>query len=374
MENYKIFCFGGSGGNICTALLSIKAQTSRIFYFNTDKLQVESTPIVNKYVIGLNITKGNSCFNDIDLAKQAFDDDIEIFDNLTNESCLYIIVSGFGGGTGTGMSTKIANLLTKKQKDFIVIGTLPFHFEGMAKRKQALFGSSEIKKHTDKIIILESEDLNYLFTNLTLSEAFLRLDFYIIEVIKEILFEYKVNHITNKDLLSHNIELKKVLLKIKNFINSKNTFVATTSSKIILPDTNKKLLKALSIDSKLIYAISPRKFEEVIEYIYRLSGYETQLTSSTRDDGVDILVWTPPPVLGNRFLTIVQAKRYNQAKKVGSEEIRELIGSKIIFNADKAQIITTSDFSVPAKKTAISSNIDLIKFYELNNRINELIK
>lgn len=374
MENYKIFCFGGGGWNISNALLTSKVKTNSLFYFNTEKHFVDSISLTNKYEIGINITNGKGCSNDINLAKRAFDEDIEIFDNLTNDNCLYIIVAGFGGGTGTGMSIKITDLLVKKGKDFIVIGTLPFNFEGTPKREQALYGVNEIKKHTDKIIILESEDLKHLFVDLTLSEAFTRLDFYITEVLKEILFEFGLNRIINKDLLSHSSELEMVILKIKDFVSSKSNLISTVSSKIILIDTNRELLNALKVNSELIYAISPRKFEEIIEYIYRLSGYETKLTPSTRDDGADILVWTPPPVLGNRFLTVIQAKRYNQANKVGSQEIRELIGTKMIFNADKAQIITTSDFSIPAKKTAESSKIDLIKFHELNDKIYKLIK
>lgn len=374
MKNYKIFCFGGGGFNICYALMTCNVNASSLFYFNTEKRTLNSISITNKYQIGINTTNGNGCSNDINLAKSAFDEDFEVFDNLTNDNCLYIIVAGFGGGTGTGLSVKISELLVNKRKDFIIIGTLPFYFEGRLKREQALFGFDEIKKYTDKIITLESEDLKHLFVDLTLSEAFSRLDYYITEVLKEILFEFGLNRIKNNELLTHRTDLEIVILRIKEFVSSKSNLISTVSSKFILTDTNKELLSALSVNKELIYAISPRKFEEIIEYIYRLSGFETKLTPSTRDNGADILVWTPPPVLGNRFLTVIQAKRYEQKNKVGSQEIRELIGTKMIFNADKAQIITTSDFSTPAKLTAESSNIDLIKFYELNDKINKLIK
>lgn len=88
-----------------------------------------------------------------------------------------------------------------------------------------------------------------------------------------------------------------------------------------------------------------------------------------------MLVWTPPPVLGNRFLTIIQAKRFDINHKVGSPIIRDLQGATINFNADRGQIITTSDFSKPAIKTAERSpkKIDLIRFFELVNKLNEYL-
>lgn len=374
MEHYKIFSFGGAGGNISTTIFLNKIDNNKIFYFNTDKQSIESSPIKNKFTIGFNITQGRGSGSNLNIAKQAFDEDKKLFSKLTDENCLYIIIGGFGGGTGTGMSAKMSEFLKNKRKKFIVIGTLPFLFEGKKRINQALDGIKEISQNTNNLILLKNDDLRQLFGNMTLSEAFTRADNYVVEVLKEILFELNRNEIINKIILSHSSDLEEVILKVKDFVRGDNNLIATLSSKIILADTNKELLKALTIDSDLVYAISPRKFEEIIEYIYRLSGFETKLTPSSRDDGADILVWTPPPVLGNRFLTVIQAKRYSKLNKVGSKEIRELIGTKMIFNADKAQIITTSDFSKPAKKTAQTNKIDLVKFYELNEKINLLIK
>lgn len=372
MNNFKIFCFGNAGSNIANALLLNQFDQENIFSFNTDLQSLDRSPLKNKFQIGKNLTVGLGCGANPNIGRQAFDEDLEIFKRLTKSNCIYIIVGGLGGGTFTGMSGKIAELLTAQNKNFIVITTLPFQYEGKKREIQATDAIKEINQYTDKLILIKNNDLRSVFGNLKMADAFRQCDNTVCEVIKEILFEIDSTEIKNKKIpLSQNLE--DLIIQIKVYIKNNEYLISTISSKIIIADTNKELLKALTIDSSLIYKISHRKFEELIEYIYRLSGYKTQLTQPSRDDGADLLVWTPPPFLGNPFLTVIQAKRYNKQKKVGSQEIRELIGTKIIFDADKAQIITTSDFSSPAIKTAKSNKIDLLKFYELNDTIKKII-
>jgi|GEM_PF-2285473 len=374
MLNYKILCIGGAGENIVNALLINRFDQDKLFFLNTDSQSIDRNPIRNKFLIGQNAILGNAIVPNPKVGMEVFQEDKTLFDTLTKENCIYIIAGGFGGEIFTGIIGQLSEFLTTKKKKFIIVGTLPFAFEGKKRNAASIDGVREINHYTDKLILLKNDDLRKLFGNLTLGEAFRKSDNAIVEVIKEILFEIDSSEIINKKSLPLNANLEDLILRIKLFIKESEYIISTSSSKIIVANTNKELLKALTIDPNLVHKISPRKFEELIEYIYMLSGYKTELTKATRDNGADILVWTPPPVMGDNFLTVIQAKRYAKQKKVGSSEIRELIGTKMIFKADKAQIITTSDFSSPAIKTAKSNKIDLLKFYELNDTIIKLIK
>jgi restriction system protein len=168
-------------------------------------------------------------------------------------------------------------------------------------------------------------------------------------------------------------KLAELIQEIKAFVMEHQYLISTASSKIIVPNTNMELLKALSVNPELVYTISPRKFEQLCAYIYELSGHETKLTPRTRDDGADIIVWTPPPVFGNAFTTVVQTKKYGKQRKVGAAEIRDLVGTQMLFEAQKAQMITTSDYAKPAINTAKKTKIDLVRFYDLNDRIKAAI-
>ena len=377
MRKFKIFTFGGAGGNIASRLLNTRVvfnvhENNLVYHFNTDKQSFNYHPLLeNKYAIG-KIGLGSD--NNIEVAKRAFDEDKTLFDRLTNEDFFYVLVGALSGGTGGGFLIKMTELLQQKQKKFIIIGSLPFHFEGAQKLTLAKYVVNTLQSMTDNIIVLPYENLvQELFGKLHISEAFRSADYYTIEVIGSIIGgiyttdEQISNFVLNDKSIFANIS------KVKKYF-SENNLVNTKKSKIIIPNINHELLKALTVDYELIYKISPRKFEEIIEYIYRMGGYETVLNKHTRDNGVDIIVYTPPPILGNKFITVVQAKRYDKNNKVGASTVRDLLGTKFIFNADKAQIITTSDFTKPAQETAKAGNIDLIKFKEFNNTLQELIK
>ena len=114
----------------------------------------------------------------------------------------------------------------------------------------------------------------------------------IIELIKEL---FALDHTTenqynkfNENLLAqYNDQIK----TIRDHLLKYGLIIASSSSKVIVTDSNADLLKALKFDHTILRVISPRKFEELICYVYELAGYKTKLTKQTRDGGVDILVW-----------------------------------------------------------------------------------
>jgi HJR/Mrr/RecB family endonuclease len=50
-----------------------------------------------------------------------------------------------------------------------------------------------------------------------------------------------------------------------------------------------QLIMEIAQDRDLIYNISPREFEEIIERVFQDEGFETTLTQQTRDGGRDII-------------------------------------------------------------------------------------
>jgi restriction endonuclease Mrr len=125
----------------------------------------------------------------------------------------------------------------------------------------------------------------------------------------------------------------------------------------------------LKISPDMVYKIDPILFEEIIYSIYSLFGYNAELTKRSHDGGADILIWSNAPIIGNDFLTIIQAKKLSYNKKVGAPIIRDLYGAKFNYNAERAQCITTYGFTKEAINTSKRMNIDLILFNELVAKI-----
>ncbi|QEC42288.1 restriction endonuclease [Pseudobacter ginsenosidimutans] len=87
---------------------------------------------------------------------------------------------------------------------------------------------------------------------------------------------------------------------------------------------------------------------------------------------LNIKVFSLAPMKRDPFLTIVQAKQSAFNKKVGEAAIRNLVGTVQIQKAVRGQLVTNSDFTKPASRTARVVKIDLIKFYELVQEVNKL--
>lgn len=144
-------------------------------------------------------------------------------------------------------------------------------------------------------------------------------------------------------------------------------------SKIIVPDDRERLLCSLLIDDSMLRVISPRKFEELIAYLYECFGCKVELTQQSRDFGADILAWHGGP-LGAEPLIVVQVKRYSSHRKVELKGIFELHGAIAHYNADLGHVVTTSDFTTPAKQFAKQQKIHLVNMSKLQEEINSIFR
>lgn len=144
-------------------------------------------------------------------------------------------------------------------------------------------------------------------------------------------------------------------------------------SVVLVKDNNKELLKAVHNDSSILHVISPRRFEEIIAYLYECAGCKVQLTKETRDWGADILAWHGGP-LNSEVLTAIQVKKYKQGRNLGLKDIYELHGAITHYNADLGHIITSSDFTSSAKQFSDLNKIHYLNLADLQKEIQNLIK
>ena len=109
---------------------------------------------------------------------------------------------------------------------------------------------------------------------------------------------------------------------------------------------NALLLRQLETEPAGWYALSPRRFEEIVAEILSLKGYDVSLTPATADGGFDIYA-AKKDGLGE-FLFLIECKRYTPPRKVGVQVVRQLRGVMDEFRAVGAAVVTTSYFTEPA--------------------------
>jgi restriction system protein len=107
------------------------------------------------------------------------------------------------------------------------------------------------------------------------------------------------------------------------------------------------LIESLAEQPRLLYELSPRKFEELVAELYQRQGFEALLTPASGDGGVDVYV-VRHDELGSS-LTVVQCKRYAANHKIGVALVRELHGTVAATGASTGVLLTTSFFTGGAR-------------------------
>ena len=86
-----------------------------------------------------------------------------------------------------------------------------------------------------------------------------------------------------------------------------------------------------------------RRFEAVVEALFRQAGFETRSQSHGADGGVDI--WLHSRSVPDRAVSVVQCKHW-QGRRVGVDKIRELRGVMAAHGVKRGQFATTSTFTL----------------------------
>ena len=110
---------------------------------------------------------------------------------------------------------------------------------------------------------------------------------------------------------------------------------------------------------------TPYDFEDFIGELYKKRGYDVEGTNYSGDFGADVIV------LKDDIKTVIQVKRYHENNTVGVKDINQVLGAKSYYNADKATVITTSDFSKPGIELSERTNVELISWDALVDMIED---
>ena len=112
--------------------------------------------------------------------------------------------------------------------------------------------------------------------------------------------------------------------------------------RLILP-ISQALLERIQKNPAYLYQLSPRQFEEFVAELFFRHGFQVELTKQTRDGGKDIIAVSSRLDIPIKY--IVECKRYAYERKVSLEYVQRLLGVKVAEDANKAILVTTSQFT-----------------------------
>lgn len=153
----------GVGGRGCAALQRLGAttlpDTVMTMAVSADKRALSSTPADCSILLGESLTAGRSTGGNATLATQAVQQAADILRQAYAGADAVFMVTGLGGGTGSGAATAIAALLAELQIPCLVFATLPFDFEGKRKSLLAENSIKLLQQHGCALVLLPNDQL-----------------------------------------------------------------------------------------------------------------------------------------------------------------------------------------------------------------------
>ena len=195
---------GGGGINAVNHMYSQGIDGVTFVVSDTDKHQLDESPVPNRVLLGANTTKGQNSCSDVEVAcRAAIESESEIASLIAdNNTKMLIIVAGLGGGTGTCAAPVVARIAREKEVTLTVgIVTTPFLFEGSERIQMALAGIEDMRKHVDSLFVINNQHLTEIYNDLDQSNAFAKSDETLTTAVRSL---YEIIAVKNKLCIDFN--------------------------------------------------------------------------------------------------------------------------------------------------------------------------
>lgn len=163
---------GGAGGNAVDHIYEQGIKGVNLMICNTDIKALDKSPLSDSQKICMGDGKGAG--NDAETGrKKATEAMPEIREYVESHNPdMIFLAAGMGGGTGTGATPVIAQMIHSLDIPVIAILTTPPQNEGSHRFEQAAAGIESMKEFVDTFIIIKNETIIELYQHLSVREAF----------------------------------------------------------------------------------------------------------------------------------------------------------------------------------------------------------
>ncbi len=185
---FFIIGFGQAGGKILDMFIenekrrgsNIRMRWLAINTARTDLMGLKHVPIQDRILIGQTIVKGHGVGTDNKLGAKIAQDEIETILNAidergTHDMDAFLIISGLGGGTGSGGAPVLAKYLSEMYSEPVyAVGILPAPEEGKLYSLNAARSMISMLKYVDNLILVDNGA--WKFEGTSLKESFAKIN------------------------------------------------------------------------------------------------------------------------------------------------------------------------------------------------------
>lgn len=150
---------GGAGCNMVHRMAQTWHEGPPVLAVNTDEQALAACEGIKTLAIGALATRGLGAAGDSTGGRLAAEESLTALQEAMVGIDFLILVTGLGGGTGTGAAPVIAKTARAMGATILAFVTLPFPFEGDRRRRQAEEGLRALQRVTDAVVCLPNERL-----------------------------------------------------------------------------------------------------------------------------------------------------------------------------------------------------------------------
>lgn len=200
----RVVGVGGAGGNVVNNMAEQNIEGVSLIACNTDFQALDNSKALIKVKLGENMKDaGLGAGNKPEKGEACARESIEEVRKVLDGAKIVFVTAGMGGGTGTGAAPVIAE--AAKQMGILTIGvvSIPYVYEGIPRITSAINGIKRMQESVDSLLVINSERLTKLYSNLKLSESLKQADNVLATAtigISEIINKYAVVNIDLADV------------------------------------------------------------------------------------------------------------------------------------------------------------------------------
>lgn len=168
---------GGAGCNSVANMTQSWSDGPSVIAVNTDAQCLAGCEAPRVMQIGNKTTRGLGANGDTNLGRMAMEESIEPLKELLQDVDILFLVTGLGGGTGSGGAPLLLQVAHQMDIMTLCFATLPFPFESDSRKRQADESLRQLQRAADAVICLPNEKLiDLVDPNSGLQEAFRKAD------------------------------------------------------------------------------------------------------------------------------------------------------------------------------------------------------
>lgn len=231
----KVMGVGGGGGSIVSEI-GRSLEKATFVIADTDERALKKRAGIKYFCFGQNLTRGLGTGVNVELAKQAAEQDKEKIAGFFKDQDIIIFIASLGGGLGSGATKVFAETAKKFGGITVGIFTLPFKFEGKIKTRIAQKALKDLRSSLNVSITIPNEKIfKIIDTQTPITQAFSFVNKSLIESLESL-----IDIIYNPGLINIDFADLKAILRGKGNLAFLNTI--ESSGKNRAEDIAKRIL------------------------------------------------------------------------------------------------------------------------------------